>query len=186
MIRIAALALGLSLCSVPASAQELPPIEERQALLFDAAREGRTDIVEILAMTGVDLNAYDARGFTPVILAAYAGHAQTVSALVAAGADPCLADRAQGNTAQMGVAFRGYDDLAAQLLDTECDVDARNGAGQTALMMAALFGRYRQVEMLITAGADVGIADAEGRTAASVAAVQGNSELAQRLTRQPD
>lgn len=184
---VAALAAAtLTGLAVPAGAQPapapsaLPSPERRQALLFEAAKLGRADLVPALA-AGTDVNARDARGFTPLILAAYNGHLATVEALLAGKADPCLPDTMQGNTAQMGVAFRGHDAIAARLLKTPCDVNARNKAGQTALMMAALFARQAQVDMLLAAGADPKLADGAGNTAASAAATQGSDALAKRL-----
>jgi hypothetical protein len=138
-----------------------------------------------LVKAGVDLNATDARGFTPLILAAYNGQAETLDALIAAGADPCKPDESQGNTAQMGVAFKGNDAIAARLLTAGCDVNARNKAGQTALMMAALFGRSAQVAMLVKAGADPALVDASGRTAKAVAQGQGNDAMVKQLDATP-
>jgi hypothetical protein len=160
-----------------ADATALPTAERRQELLFEAARLGRTDLVGDLVKLGADANAYDARGYTPLILAAYDGHIDTVDALIRAGADACKPDRSQGNTAQMGVAFKGEDAIADRLLKAGCDVNARNKAGQTALMMAALFGRAQQLRSLLASGADPALADAEGRTARAVAAAQGNQAV---------
>ncbi|MBB4857587.1 ankyrin repeat protein [Novosphingobium chloroacetimidivorans] len=159
----------------------LPSLERRQELLFEAAKLGRADLIPLLVRQGADVNAYEGRGFTPLILAAYNGQAAAVDALLKAGADPCKADRSQGNTALMGVAFKGDDRIAAMLLRQTCDVDARNNAGQTALMMAALFNRTQQVGMLLKAGADPQVIDAAGRSAASVVAAQGNTALAEQL-----
>ena len=103
--------------------------------------------------------------------------------LIKLGADPCKPDATQGNTAQMGVAFKGDDQLAARLLAEKCDVNARNNAGQTALMMAALFSRPAQIDMLLKAGADPAITDASGRSAASVAHVQGNESVVAELSK---
>ncbi|MET0269661.1 MAG: ankyrin repeat domain-containing protein [Sphingomonas sp.] len=164
-----------------ATAVALPSPARRQELLFEAARLGRTDLIDPLVRSGADVNARDARGFTPLILAAYNDQLATVEALIAARADPCLPDRDQGNTAQMGVAFKGYDPIAARLLKAGCDVNARNKAGQTALMMAALFGRTKQIEMLKAAGADVTAIDRAGNSAASVAAGQGNDAVVKQL-----
>lgn len=164
-----------------AAVAALPSPERRQELLFEAARLGRTDLIDALVKTGADVNARDARGFTPLILAAYNDHLDTVNALIEAKADPCLPDRDQGNTAQMGVAFKGNDPIAARLLKAGCDVNARNKAGQTALMMAALFGRARQIDMLKAAGADVAVIDQAGNSAASVAAGQGNAAVVKQL-----
>jgi ankyrin repeat protein len=185
LILFAAFAALAAPQAVPATTASvaLPSPERRQQLLFDAARLGRIDMIDPLVKAGADINAYDDRGFTPVILASYNGQAATVDALIAKGANACRPDRDQGNTAQMGVAFKGEDAIAARLLKAGCDVNARNNAGQTALMMASLFNRTRQVEMLLAAGADRTIKDGAGRSASSVAADQGNAPMAARVKR---
>ena len=182
---IAAVLMAAAPQAAPAPAPALPSPARRQQLLFEAARLGRTDLIAPLVRAGADVNAYDDRGFTPVILAAYNGQIAAVDTLIAAGADACRPDRDQGNTAQMGVAFKGEDAVAARLLKAGCDVNARNKAGQTALMMAALFNRTKQVDMLVAAGADRGVRDAAGRSAASVADDQGNDGMVRHLGTKP-
>lgn len=188
MLTLFAALLATAVPQVPAVEQRtptaptaLPSPERRQQLLFEAARLGRTDMIDPLLKAGADINAYDDRGFTPLILAAYNGQLAMVETLITKGADACRPDRDQGNTAQMGVAFKGEDGIAARLLKAGCDVNARNRAGQTALMMASLFNRQAQVDMLLAAGADRTIQDAAGRSASSVAADQGNAAMAGRV-----
>jgi ankyrin repeat protein len=77
-----------------------------------------------------------------LILAAYDNHPDTVDKLMAAGANACAADH-NGNTALMGVIYKGQLDIARTLLQTHCDANATNNAGETALAFAALFGRFR-------------------------------------------
>lgn len=191
MLILFAALLATAVPQVSAVEQRSPPVstalpspERRQQLLFEAARLGRTDMIDPLLKTGADINAYDDRGFTPLILAAYNGQLATVEALINKGADACRPDRDQGNTAQMAVAFKGEDGIAARLLKAGCNVNARNHAGQTALMMASLFNRQAQVDMLLAAGADRTIQDAAGRSASSVAADQGNAAMAGRVKQQ--
>jgi len=178
-----AAAVAIAVPATPATANVLISVEHRQELLFDAARLGRTDLIAPLVAAGADVNGRDARGFTPIILASYYGHLDTTNALIAAKGDPCLPDLDQGNTPQMGVAFKGEDAIASRLLNAGCNVNARNRAGQTALMMAALFSRKAQIDMLIAAGADVDAVDTAGRSAASVAAAQGNDAVVAQLKR---
>jgi ankyrin repeat protein len=183
--------LGTVLASAAVQASPAPPAtaglpspERRQELMLEAARLGRTDLIVPLVKAGADINARDARGFTALILAAYNEHPDTVETLLAMGADACAPDRDQGNTAQMGVAFKGNDAIAARLLKTGCDVNARNKAGQTALMMAALFARTEQIDMLLAAGADRTLVDAAGRSATAVATAQGSEGTVRQLQRQ--
>lgn len=183
MLTFLAALLAVAVPQSPPAAAALPSPARRQQLLFEAARLGRADMVDPLVKAGADIDAYDDRGFTPLILAAYNGQLATVEALIARGANACRPDRDQGNTAQMGVAFKGENVIAARLLKAGCDVNARNHAGQTALMMAALFNRTVQVDMLLAAGADRAIQDAAGRSASSVAADQGNAAMAGRVER---
>jgi hypothetical protein len=68
-------------------------------------------------------------GFTPLILAAYNGQLAIMEALIARGADACRTDRDQADAAQMGVASKGEDAIAARLFKAGCDVNARNHAG---------------------------------------------------------
>ena len=60
--------------------------------LMYAAREGATDAARTLAEAGADLNAVDAERTSALIRAITNSHYDTAAALIAAGADPNLAD----------------------------------------------------------------------------------------------
>ncbi|SFO34423.1 ankyrin repeat domain-containing protein [Sphingomonas sp. OK281] len=62
-------------------------------------------MIDPLLETGADIDLYDDRGFTPLILAAYNGQAATVDALIATGANACRPDRDQGDSALMIVSL---------------------------------------------------------------------------------
>lgn len=162
-------------------ADDLPPLpspERLQELLFDAARIGRDEVIPALLRAGADIEGTDARGYSALVLASYNGQQSTTALLLGEGAKP---DSSSGNSALMGVAFKGYAGIARTLVEAGVEVDHRNGVGQTALMMAAMFGQGEIVDLLLAAGADPSIADAAGNTARSVALAQGNRAMADRF-----
>src|SRR5260370_41402054 len=58
-------------------------------LYFDAAREGRVDLLEGLVKEGMSVDLRDSRGFTLLILAAYNRQHAALNLLIGHGADPC-------------------------------------------------------------------------------------------------
>lgn len=167
-----------------ASPRDLPPLpspERLRELWFDAARMGRDDVIPALLRAGVGIDEVDAKGYSALVLASYNGQVAATALLLAEGAAVDGARDARGNTALMGVAFKGYDAIARMLIDAGADVNRRNGAGQTALMTAALFGQTAIVEMLLAAGADAGVVDDAGNSARTVAVMQGNQAMVDAL-----
>ncbi|WP_257254281.1 ankyrin repeat domain-containing protein, partial [Endozoicomonas sp. SESOKO3] len=55
--------------------------------LYLAAREGHTDIVQLLIEAGADLNAALPNGASPLFIAARKGHTDIVKLLIEAGAE---------------------------------------------------------------------------------------------------
>ena len=163
----------------------MPPAQRIQELLFDAARLGRTDVLPALVQAGGDISAIDVKGYTPLILASYNGSEAATALLLARGAAVDQADTGRGNTPLMGVAFKGYANIAQMLLEAGANPEQTNRAGQTALMMAAMFGHGEIVERLLARGADPARVDAAGNSALSVAIAQNNSAMAEQLTKQP-
>lgn len=97
-------------------APPLPSPERIQELLFEAARLGRVDMIPALLHAGADIDATDAKGYTALILASYNGQDEATALLLQAGAAVDRPDLARGNTALMGVAFKGYSTVADLLL----------------------------------------------------------------------
>lgn len=160
----------------------LPPMERLVELLFDAARMGRDEMIPALLQAGVDIEVTDARGYTPLVLASYNGQLSTTALLLAQGARVDGVHDAPGNTALMGVCFKGYAEIARLLIDAGADVNRRNGVGQTALMMAALFNQTAIIDLLLEKGADASVTDAAGNSVRSLAESQGNADLARRFS----
>jgi len=129
---------------------------------------------------GVPVELRDSHGYTALILAAYDEQPAAVDLLLEKHADHCAADL-KGNTALMGVAFKGELAIAERLVG-RCDVNTGNHEGQTAVMMAALFGHADIIRLLAKHGADLRAKDASGNTADGLARQQGNAEMLALLT----
>jgi hypothetical protein len=67
------------------------------------------------------------------------------------------------------------------LLDTHCDIDQTNNAGETALSFAALFGRLDMIPVLVAHGANANHVDARGGTALQMAIAQHNPSAEEAL-----
>ncbi|MFB4306109.1 ankyrin repeat domain-containing protein [Actinomadura sp. GTD37] len=107
------------------------------AIAADLAREGDTAQLAEFVDHGLPADAADASGNTLLMLAAYHGHAGTVRALLARGADPDLRN-ARDQTPIAGALFKGEDEVVAVLRDAGADLDAGT---PTARAAATLFGR---------------------------------------------
>lgn len=138
-----------------------------RALFFEAARDGRQDMLTEFVNARFDLNVQDDKGHTALILAAYHGQQAAVTQLLDAGADPCAKDL-RGNTALMGAIFKGELSIAHQLVAADCAPDQRNNAGQAAAMYAALFHRKDILDSLVAKGADLNATDAMGNQVQSL------------------
>jgi ankyrin repeat protein len=80
--------------------------------IFDACRRGDKDLVERLYTQNPDvIHVTDIKGYTPLIIAVYNNQPEVTSFLLKAGARTEMHDQV-GNTALMGVCFRGYKEIA--------------------------------------------------------------------------
>jgi ankyrin repeat protein len=101
-----------------------------------------------------------------LLAAAGAGRAETVRALLAAGADPNVRAPGTGLTALMVAAGRGHDGIVTLLVAAGADVlTADPGGGATALHKACQGGSLAAVKALVEAGAFVdAVAPTTGHT----------------------
>jgi ankyrin repeat protein len=106
----------LAFCLVLAGCSRQSATNNTQvAALFRATREGNTDMVRsLLSAPGVDVNATDERGSTPLLEAARFGHDNICRMLIAAGANLRAKDR-DGKTA-LQLAIQGNHDEVVRVL----------------------------------------------------------------------
>ncbi|MFG6489544.1 ankyrin repeat domain-containing protein [Roseateles sp. BYS78W] len=148
--------------------------------LFTAVREGSLKALEsLLASPQVNVNAVNADGETPLMLAAIRGALPAVKALVERGADV----NRKGWT-PLHYACSGPDNgVAAFLIAHGAELNARSENGTTPLMMAARYGSGDLVPMLLKAGAEPRAANEQELTAADFAQRSGRDNMAAELRR---
>jgi hypothetical protein len=121
-----------------------PELVEFATRLFGLAREGATDQLVAYVEAGVDANLANHKGDTLVMLAAYHGHAVTVTALLEHGADPNKAND-RGQTPLAGAVFKGEPEVVSALVARGADPQA----GQpSALATAQMFERPDLLELM--------------------------------------
>jgi len=153
--------------------------------LHEAATLGRTDrVAEVLVAAPWAVDTLSPDGWTALHLAAHFGHAGTLAALLAAGADANLFSRAfERNLPLHAACAGGKVDCALRLLPVTADVNARQGGGWTALMLAAQEGLVAVVAALLARDADHTPANDAGKTALALAEERGREAAAAMLRR---
>ncbi len=156
-----------------AQLQELP--------LVDAVRAGYQATVRALIAGGVDVNAGETDGTTPLHWAAYHNDLAIAEMLVEAGANVTAANRY--DVAPLSLAAVGGDaDLIELLLSAGADPNTVQGEGETVLMTAVRTGKLEAVEALLRHGADVNAVEMwRGQTALMWAAAEGHEEVVPTL-----
>jgi hypothetical protein len=129
-VHVEAVRTSLERCSVSAECQDDMPGLVRAAMI------GHTDAVLAFLERGLDVNATDSAGRTPLMEAIFGGHLETALALLKLGADVNAQDR-DGWTPLMEAASKGRADFVRLLLARGADPRARNHNGWTALKTTA-------------------------------------------------
>ncbi len=140
--------------------------------LFRAIRKNDLAAVKVLLRKGVDVNAKDSDGATPLMYAALYAAPECMKLLLEKGADP-NAKSAAGVAALMW----GIGDIrkVRLLLAKGADVNARSKAGKTPLLLAASYdGAFDTVKLLVEKGADATAKDEAGAGAVILAAESGD------------
>lgn len=112
--------------------------------LFQAAREGNTEMLGAYLAAGAPAGLTNSAGDSLLMLAAYHGHVDAVQLVLQHGADANAAND-RGQTPLAGAAFKGYTDVARALLDAGADPDAGAPSARAA---AQMFARTEILDLL--------------------------------------
>jgi ankyrin repeat protein len=119
---------------------------------------------------GLDPNARNDAGYTPLIAASRTGDVPMIRLLRSRGADPNLRDAAvNGWTPLLHAIHKAQPGSVSALLDTGADPNGTERDGSTPLMMAAGYGYTDIVKILLAHGANPRIATNDGITALDLA-----------------
>ncbi|HUR21623.1 MAG TPA: ankyrin repeat domain-containing protein [Vicinamibacterales bacterium] len=142
-----------------------PASSEVRTLLARAIGRQSLPTVRVLLELGIDVNAPDERGHTPLMSAISGSSWELIDLFLSRGANPNATDK-DGLT-MLWHAAHAYNSAGIRLLARHgARVDARDASGRTALMHAAESCLSWNIEALLDVGANPLLRDATGRTAA--------------------
>jgi len=110
------------------------------------------EYARLLVDAGADVNAKNADGQTPVMIACERGSTDIVKYFVSKGADVKPAGGAFQATGLHAAAAKGYGDLAAFLVGAGAPVNAKDADGRTPLYYATRYGHTEAAKMLKAKG----------------------------------
>ena len=151
---------------------------EGQPALYVALRSESWKAVQaLLDHPGLKVDAPNASGETPLMMAALRGQVTWMQRLVERGATVNKAGWAPLHYAASGPTLEAVE----WLLGRGAALDARSPNGTTALMMAARYGAIDAADLLLAKGANPALRNDRELSAADFARAAGRDALAQRL-----
>ncbi len=157
--------------------------------IWEAAAVGAMERVNEWLKEKPDLvHAYSHDGFTPLQLAAFFGHAETVALLLDHGAEINLHSRnktfARGVPILQSAVASGNVDVVKILLARGADVNIKGEENDlTPLHAAAFDGQLEIARLLLEHGADPNIKTKNGDTPLAIAKKKGHAQVAALLER---
>jgi ankyrin repeat protein len=149
-----------------------------QVGLFLALQIGGPKVADALwAHPALEVDAANAQGETPLMMAALKGRLEWARRLLDRGAKP-----QRDGWSPLHYAATGPEPKVVELLLARgAAVEARSPNGSTPLMMAARYGSETSVDLLLARGADARTRNDQGLDAAAFARAEGRDKLAARL-----
>lgn len=148
--------------------------EEEDPALLIAAREGCSDVVQLLMEAMANLDHPDITGCTALWVACLNGNFEVVRLLLEYRADHGKA--CDGDTPLIVACSDGNEDIVKCLLEMRADCNQLDSRGNPPLAVAAISENSNLVSRLLEAGADVDHVNCDGESALWAASEQGQVE----------
>jgi ankyrin repeat protein len=155
--------------------------DARENLLHDAVRRGDIETCRTLIAKGMDVNAKNTAGETPLLLAADCGHIGIAKLLLENGADVKIRGDWNSFTPLHWASGVGSKEMVCLLVAHGADVNAQAKDKQTPLHVAVDASRKEIVGWLVDNGAATGAKDKLGYTSLHLAARLGRRKILELL-----
>ncbi len=151
--------------------------------VYEAAATGQTErLRELIAADPSLVNTHSADGFTPLGFAVFFRHPENVDALLEAGADVNLASRESMKVAPLASASAaGQYEIAKKLIAHGANVNSRASSDFTPLHESAARGQLEFATLLLDNGADLNAKTADGKTPLDYAREHNQTEMVELL-----
>jgi uncharacterized protein len=157
--------------------------------LMRAVKSNNVKAARVLIDKGADVNAIEANGDAPLVMAAYLGHTDVVRMLLDAGALVSAVDPEMKATALHAAAYAGRTEAAKLLIEHGIDINRQGPVnGYTALHDAIWQNNIDTAQAIVDAGADLTLKTHEGKTPLEFAREKNRREIVKIIeakTRRP-
>lgn len=150
------------------------------AALRNAAKMGKTKVMNALLVNGAKVDAKDSEGVTALHMAAQEERIDPVNVLLMWGADVNAAQRDGRTTLHNAVRFSNVNVVKA-LLEKGAKVNATKDDATAPLHAAAIVGHADVAEVLLEQGANIDAVTSDRATALHYAAAFGHASVAKTL-----
>ena len=151
-----------------------------QSGLINAINEPSPKVARLLTLNPkIDLNLLNAKGESPLMLAALRGQLELSDQLIKKGADVNKTGWAPLHYA----ASTGQVAVVRLLIENHAYIDAESPNGSTPLMLASMYGTANAVKLLLDEGADPSLKNQQGLTAVQFAERASRPDAAELITK---
>ena len=148
--------------------------------LWDDTPATRLAMLRLLLQHKVDVNGLSDSNSSPLMVAAQNQLSEEVELLLAAGADPNVANT-YGYTALSQAVSRDDKRSVQNIIRAGANVNARDVVGRTAFMNAVHQGHMSVIDTLLNSNIDLDVQDKKGHTAFSLVTYMDSIELVDKL-----